>query len=90
MGQDEREGRGRVSHVCCPTARARGFRGTHAVPLLPVSQSGGPFLLPLLRKNIYFFFKKKETREPGLGRRTHFAEPHCSSDLFKPLIFPLP
>lgn len=40
-----------------------------------------------------FYFKKKSKKKKvraGVGRRTRFAEPRCSLDLFKPLVFPLP
>lgn len=88
------EGPGRVSHVhwlpCgggqgCPAAGARGCQGTDAVPLLPVSQSGALSSFPLQEMKTY----SKEQRGTGVGRRTRFAEPCCSSDLFKPLFFPL-
>lgn len=95
MGEDEwgRAGKGFPCALpCggrqgCPTTG--GFRGTNTVPLLPVSQSGGPLSsFPLQERKI--LLKKKKKRGPGVGRRTCFAEPRCSSDLFKPLVFPLP
>ena len=58
MGEDERGRAGECSPSAlpcggrqgCPAAGARGFWRANAVPLLPVSQSEGPFLLLLARK----------------------------------------
>lgn len=75
----------------CLCAGAGACQGTNAVPLLPVSQSGGPLSsFPLQERKTLLGKKIKRERGPVVGRRTRFAEPCCSSDLFKPLIFPLP